>query len=294
MASLTRAVRMIRRACEEWSLGYDQWQRQDIFDGGETDCSALVIWALKQGGFNTGSATYTGNLSVALTANGWKRISPDGNPQFGDVLLNDVNHVALYVGGGLLAQASSDENGGIHGGRAGDQTGRETNVSPYYNYPWNCYLRWTGEDDEVSTDMNKAQQWDLRMDNVNQHMLISAENKDGFVTIKNVKSGKYLAYAGGKTADGTSVLFFKQTKAKDQLWKVVQRKGTIDRYITIHPANDTSKCVAVGGSSLDNGASLILWPYQKLNDQRWTLNRVGANKYVLMNRNSHKALDCDA
>ena len=30
-------------ACAVWSLGYDQYNREDIRDGGECDCSSLVI-----------------------------------------------------------------------------------------------------------------------------------------------------------------------------------------------------------------------------------------------------------
>lgn len=130
--------------CQTVSLGYDQSNRQDFRDGGETDCSALVLHALREAGFDTGSATYTGNMRSNLTARGWKVVANNGRPQAGDILLNDVNHVAVYVGNGKLAQASIDERGRISGGKGGDQTGRETNVSPYYNYPWNCYLRWAG------------------------------------------------------------------------------------------------------------------------------------------------------
>ncbi|MFY1069175.1 NlpC/P60 family protein [Enterococcus sp. AD013-P3] len=137
--------------CETVSLGYDQSNRLDFRDGGETDCSALVIYALNEAGFETGSASYTGNMRVNLTARGWKVVAVNGNPQPGDILLNDVNHVAVYIGGGKLAQASIDENGRITGGQGGDQTGRETNISPYYNYPWSCYLRWTGDNDTKST-----------------------------------------------------------------------------------------------------------------------------------------------
>ena len=54
-----------------------------------------------------------------------------------------MHHVAVYLGGGKLAQASISERGTAYG-RAGDQTGRETNIRAYYNYPWNCYLRYQG------------------------------------------------------------------------------------------------------------------------------------------------------
>ena len=41
--------------------------------------------ALKQAGFDVGSATYTGNLSANLTARGWKRIPNDGKPKRGEL-----------------------------------------------------------------------------------------------------------------------------------------------------------------------------------------------------------------
>ena len=145
--SISKFIERMKYWCTSVSLGYDQSNRQDFRDGGETDCSALVIYALKEAGFSTGSASYTGNMRSNLTARGWKVVAVNGNPQAGDILLNDVNHVAVYIGGGKLAQASIDENGRITGGKGGDQTGRETNISPYYNYPWNCYLRWTGTSD---------------------------------------------------------------------------------------------------------------------------------------------------
>ena len=129
--------------CLHGNLGYDQYNRWDIRVGGECDCSSLVIWALREAGQDTGEATYTGNLSDALVARGWQRISPNGNPQPGDILLNDVHHVAVYVGNGQLAQASIDESGRASGGQSGDQA-NETNVKTYYDYPWNAYLRYTG------------------------------------------------------------------------------------------------------------------------------------------------------
>lgn len=149
--SVQKLIDRMKYWCTDVSLGYDQSNREDFRDGGETDCSALVIYALKEAGFSTGSASYTGNMRSNLTKRGWKVVAVNGNPQAGDILLNDINHVAVYIGGGKLAQASIDENGRATGGKGGDQSGRETNISPYYNYPWNCYLRWTGSNDAGST-----------------------------------------------------------------------------------------------------------------------------------------------
>ncbi|WP_315502931.1 peptidoglycan-binding protein [Actinomyces radicidentis] len=141
----------MRYWCTEANLGYDQAQRWDIRPGGEADCSSLVIHALKEAGFDTGGATYTGNMRSALTARGWAvvavRPTSAANLRAGDILLNDANHVALYLGGGQLAQASIDERGRVAGGRSGDQTDHETNVAPFYVYRhggWSAVLRYVG------------------------------------------------------------------------------------------------------------------------------------------------------
>lgn len=149
MPSISKAIAAMDKACRVWSVGYDQSQRWNVYNGGETDCSALVIWALKQGGFDTGGATYTGNLSYNLTRRGWLRLPANlGVLQPGDILLNDAHHVCMVISGhghsAIIAQASIDERGRASGGRAGDQTGYETNERRVYGYRhgWDCILRY--------------------------------------------------------------------------------------------------------------------------------------------------------
>ena len=144
MASVSTLINRMRYWCAVANMGYSQADRWNFNpSGGNCDCSSLVIHSLKEAGFDTGSATYTGNLSDNLTKRGWRRLPVNGSPQPGDILLNDVHHVAVYLGGGRLAQASISERGTAYG-KAGDQTGRETNIRAYYSYPWNCYLRYQG------------------------------------------------------------------------------------------------------------------------------------------------------
>lgn len=153
--SIQKLCERMRYWCDEANLGYDQSNRQDIRPGGECDCSSLVIFALKEAGFDTGSATYTGNLSAALTARGWKRIAPypQTTPQPGDILLNDANHVAVCTAPGMMSYASSDERGKISGGQAGDQTGRETRTVNGFAYSrgWDCILRYVGAENGSQT-----------------------------------------------------------------------------------------------------------------------------------------------
>lgn len=130
-------------------VGYDQGEikRWNLKNGGTVDCSSLVILCLRKAGFQTGNATYTGNMRSELTQHGWTVRENNGHPQPGDILLNDDDHTAVYLGSGVVAQASEDENKGASGGTPGDQTGYETNVSKYYDFPWDCYLRYPGPHD---------------------------------------------------------------------------------------------------------------------------------------------------
>ena len=169
MPNLDEFCKRMRYYCDDASVGYDQWQRWNVYDGGETDCSALVIACLKEAGFDTGNATYTGNMSDELCARGWVRLSPDiSQAKPGDILLNDANHTAAVVSGNgwnaTIAQASIDENGNAYGGAAGDQTGLETATMPIYDYPWNCILRYTGATDDYGWIKDDKGWWYKRPD----------------------------------------------------------------------------------------------------------------------------------
>jgi hypothetical protein len=151
--AIQNAVDLIKDACMQWNLGYDESNRLDFRKGGETDCSALVILVCEQSGLLPGNnirkgigATFTGNMRVNFKTRGWQVLSdlPASQLRPGDVLLNDDDHTAMYVGNDQLAQASIDENGHAKGGKSGDQTGHETEVRSYYDFPWECVLRFHG------------------------------------------------------------------------------------------------------------------------------------------------------
>ena len=133
MADLGQAIQNMIDLCNDDSHGYSQ---ANIW-GPDYDCSSAIITALRDAGFDTGGASYTGNMSSELCARGWERLSPDVGKEPGDICLNDVNHVAMYVGDGQVAEFSSD-----YDGIQGDSSGREASVHGYYNYPWDCVLRW--------------------------------------------------------------------------------------------------------------------------------------------------------
>ena len=95
--------------------------------------------------------TYTGDMRGDMLRRGFidvtasVNLSTGAGMQEGDVLLNYARHTALALGGGRIVQASINERGTATGGQTGDQTGREIYERTYYNYPWDCVLRYVGD-----------------------------------------------------------------------------------------------------------------------------------------------------
>lgn len=187
----------MRKACEDWSLGYDQSQRWNVYDGGECDCSSLVIWALRQAGFDTGSASYTGDLSCNLTMRGWQRLPFDiDSVRAGDILLNDKYHVCAVISGSgrtaTIAQASIDERGRAAGGASGDQSGRETNTRQVYvySYGWDCIMRYSGADSGADSGQGGATDQALEIDGYIGPQSVAEWQRQMGTTVDGVVSGQ--------------------------------------------------------------------------------------------------------
>lgn len=154
MSKIENAVNYMIGIANDNSHGYSQINRW----GPDYDCSSLVITSYEQAGVpvKTNGATYTGNMYNVFLACGFKDVTSQVNMASGsgmvrgDVLLNTAYHTAMYIGNGQLCQASGDEYGGIKGANKGDQTGTEIYVTGYYNYPWDCVLRYTVDNTSAS------------------------------------------------------------------------------------------------------------------------------------------------
>lgn len=197
--SVAKLIERARWWCESGNLGYDQYNRWDIRVGGECDCSSLALWCCYEAGFiSKPTWGYTGSIEDQLLSAGFRSFPNNGNPQPGDLLLNRKNHVAIYLGNGQLAQASRDERGMYSGGKPGDQDGGETNVRSYYNYPWDCYVRYTGTSDYKQTSTSTSGGFDMA-----SLPTISKGSKGGAVkTCQAVLAYKYGISCGPAGADG--------------------------------------------------------------------------------------------
>lgn len=147
MSIIESAVDRARNIAADNSHGYDQTRRW----GPDYDCSSLVISCFKAAGVSL-TATYTGNMYSDFCSHGFSDVTASvdlvsgAGLKIGDVLLNHTSHTAIYTGEGRIVQAFSNENGGTVNGVSGDQTGREIFEGAYYNYPWDCVLRYVCAD----------------------------------------------------------------------------------------------------------------------------------------------------
>ena len=121
--------------------GYSQAKRW----GPDYDCSSFIISAYEQAGLpvREAGASYTGNMKAAFVKCGFTSFPklPLSMLVEGDVLLNEKKHAVMYTGGGKVVAARSAD--GFP--QSGDQSGREICVQDWYDFPWDCVLRYAGE-----------------------------------------------------------------------------------------------------------------------------------------------------
>ena len=139
-AMVEKAVTWAIGIANDNSHGYSQSNR---WGNPDYDCSSFVISAFEQAGIplKTNGATYTGDMKQVCLNTGFEEVSWGGSVgvlKRGDILLNEAKHTAIYIGDGKLVHASGTKG---HP-ESGDQNGDEVCVRDFYNYPWDCVLRY--------------------------------------------------------------------------------------------------------------------------------------------------------
>ena len=148
-SKIEKAVEWLENLAEDNSHGYSQANRW----GQDYDCSSGLITAWEQAGVpvKTLGATYTGNMFHTFLKAGFKDVTAGINLATGeglhrgDVLLNNLYHTCVFIGNGNKVVNIRSNDGHPE---PGDQTGNEIRIQPYWNYPWDCVLRYFGEDEQ--------------------------------------------------------------------------------------------------------------------------------------------------
>lgn len=183
------------------------------FYKGDRDCSSAIIDAWQEALIGTkyegklSGATYTGNMRQVFVNSGlfeWKPMS--FNAVRGDIYLNEANHTAMCLDGGkdgvygydCLGEFALAETGGIYG-KSGDQTGGESVVHGYYNYPWNGILHYNGKADS-STTTTKKTTTSVKNSNMLNGIDISSHQDDHGINISKVEADFVIIKVSGGSA----------------------------------------------------------------------------------------------
>ena len=198
-----KAVQWAIQTANDNSHGYSQADRWSP----DYDCSSFVITAYEQAGVpvKQAGASYTGNMRGAFMACGFVDVTKavnlnNGNAmQLGDVLLNYAAHTCLYIGSGRVANCRTDEG---HP-QSGDQSGNEIRLQGYWNYPWDCVLRYEKQVADNSTATQPVKEnhdWDpplLKYDP--NHYYEAVKLGQALLNVHGFDSGKADGYYGAKT-----------------------------------------------------------------------------------------------
>ena len=177
---------------------------------GDRDCSSAVIdcWRTAllgteyQGALD--GATYTGNMESVFVNSGLFTWHPMGDgyiAQRGDVYLNEVSHTAMCISSepDMLAEFSINELGTITGGQVGDQTGRESRVAGYYDFPWDGILAYNGGADKKREEDDPMA--DIILANTDTGAWFYWSPMSGMVGLANMDEANLLMQAGVKKLD---------------------------------------------------------------------------------------------
>lgn len=154
------AAKVMEHLCACKSHGYTQGYRWGdggfeavqiagstyTIETGDRDCSSAVISCYKAIGIDCGGAEYTGDMRIKMCSTGcFEWLNPKTPAVVGDIYVNEAHHAAMCVSTSpfKFGQFSSSEHGTAFGS-TGDQTGKESLIVDYYDYPWDGIIRYSG------------------------------------------------------------------------------------------------------------------------------------------------------
>lgn len=236
MSKIDKMVDTAIRIAENNKHGYSMLSRWGAPD---YDCSSLMYVCADVAGYPVGvgvdATRYTGTMlddftRVGFTAIPFRKVGLSGLIK-GDILLNEIHHTEIYIGGGKFVGAHSN-----YDGKPGDSSGREISKVGAYNYDpeWDYVLRPPAET-TTKKKVNDLQRVNnqggdvYRLVKGNDHMWTTSKTERDALVKKGWKSEgvAFKAPKGGteaiyRLAKGTDHLlttsFSEATKAQEKGW----------------------------------------------------------------------------
>lgn len=234
-----RAAEIAVQIANDDRHGYSQANRYGTLEGGDFDCSSLVIYcyhrAFMEFGIaptpQTAGASYTGNMLAGFTRCGFKALRDDHGSglQVGDILLNEAKHTCIVCS--LNPVKVVNARGDIDG-VFGDSTGTEIRIQPYWSFPWDWVLRYEPNTDTETTMLENA----TESSTVGQQMAEKIVASRNWPTLKMYSTGKWVVvlqallnakFNAGLEADGEFGVFTYSAVNKYQTAHGLERDGIV-------------------------------------------------------------------
>lgn len=142
---------IVSSKCKLWCAQYGSNKLTNYQSDPWTDDGGFGAWpkdTIRQYSSHGRVRGYDKNLDINLaylTEAEWKELAKGDKGKNNIVTAKPKTQWSSYIykvtSPVKISNSGSDENGKYHGGKAGDQTGREWQIRDWYNRPWNCVLR---------------------------------------------------------------------------------------------------------------------------------------------------------
>ena len=288
---------------------------------GDRDCSSAVISCWREALRGTAyegcldAATYTGNMRQVFADSGLFEVWDTGSTTacIGDVYLNDADHTAMCVDDGsgelgydALAEFSISENGTIYG-ETGDQTGSESSVHGYYDFPWDCTLHYNGAangdcgNDSGNSGSEGGSGCATHLYDGNatdaQRWYVSRD-EEGYITLTSVSCGKCLDVQNSDGSCGTPVWVYTPNGTDAQKWWM-ERYEDRDYQpaeaapVLLAPKVNLDLRLDCKDGGTEAGTGIQVWEANGSEAQKWTIADHGDGTWTLINVGGSRCLDVD-
>lgn len=256
---------------------------------GDRDCSSAILDAYRTAGISCDAANTTADMYNCMYNNttnfSWHSIEKNYAVKPGDIYLNHENHAAmcLSVNPTMLMEFCIAETGDITG-VSGDQTGQESRIRPYYNYPWDGILECINNEQVESINATIQPNTGAEYQRLSY---VPAGN--GYYRLWNKATGYYLTalYPG----NGGNVDFRPENGNDTQLWKEIKKKDSHADYTLYSPKANLNVYLSVENNGMNGSTNLKLW--ESLNNMKqyfWPREETRDNKTLIIHTYTGKCI----